>query len=73
MMSVVMLMLSLASLFALGDSLGRLRHRTFPSVLPYQYKSDGLSVILALVRQQGLYPPVEAVPPKPSSLSILKV
>ena len=29
---------------------------------------DGLLVILALVRQQGLYPPVEAVPPKPSNL-----
>jgi hypothetical protein len=34
MMSVVMLMLALASFFALGDSLGRLRHRTLSSVLP---------------------------------------
>ncbi|MGB7247793.1 MAG: hypothetical protein WBC73_02555 [Phormidesmis sp.] len=31
-------------------------------------RSGGLLVILASVRQQGLYPPVEAVPPKPSSL-----
>ncbi|MBE9063305.1 hypothetical protein [cf. Phormidesmis sp. LEGE 11477] len=30
--------------------------------------SDGLSVTLAFVRQKGLYPPVEAVPPKPFSL-----
>ncbi|MGB3294416.1 MAG: hypothetical protein WBB01_15625 [Phormidesmis sp.] len=34
--------------------------------------SGGLLVILASVRQQGLYPPVEAVPPKPSSLCSLK-
>lgn len=57
--SVVMLMVALAPRLFKGVALPR--------------DGGGLLVILATVRQQGLYPPVEAVPPKPSSLCSSKV
>ena len=74
MTSVVMLMLALAPLRRL--KVYSLRG-TVPTTVPvrrvvlYPNVRSGLLVILAFVRQQGLYPPVEAVPPKPSSLSLL--
>ena len=37
------------------------------------YKSDGPLVTLAFVRQEGLYPPVEAVPLGPMGLFALPV
>ncbi|MEL6777511.1 MAG: hypothetical protein AAFO06_09665 [Cyanobacteria bacterium J06597_16] len=55
MMSVVMLMLALALLRCF-------KGRSFQNGIQIGCCS-GLLVILALVRQQGLYPPVEAVSP----------
>ena len=49
----------------------RLYSSSLPTSCPLVEVGSGLLVILASVRQQGLYPPVEAVPPKPSSLSLL--
>lgn len=43
------------------------------TTFPFKKDSSGLLVILADVLQQGLYPPVEAVPLKPSSLLLSKV
>ena len=74
-MSVVMLMLALAPLCRLKGFLlskGRCKRAFFQQLVLCRTSSDGLLVILAYVRQQGLYPPVEAVPPKPSSLLLLK-
>jgi hypothetical protein len=38
----------------------------------FKEDSGGLLVVLADVRQQGLYLPVEAVPPQPTSLCSFK-
>ncbi len=59
-MLAVMLMLALAPLCHFKGSRA-------------QGDSGGLLVILAAVRQRELYLPVEAVPPKPSSLSLNKL
>ena len=66
MMSVVMLMLALAPLRCLKvTALPRTVTTTFPfqRVVLFANDSSGLLVILAFVRQEGLYPPVEAVSP----------
>ena len=73
MTSVVMLMLALAPLRRLKAYSLRvtvLMTMPFQRAVLYSNVRSGLLVILAFVRQQGLYPPVEAVPPKPSSLSL---
>ena len=73
MSSVVMLMLALAPLCrfkAVSYEKNVLRTVLLIKAILYASICSGLSVVLAFVRQQGLYSPVEAVPPKPSSLSL---